>query len=247
MFEVGGVFCVRQDLILTNRSRMSLHCSHCTPASRKTGNAACKGHTVVYLHGNSGRRLEGDELADQYLRKGMSFFSVDFGGCGNSDGGLVTLGFREREDVEVVLDYQCQHDAVSSVCVYGRSMGAATALLVAADDRYYHKIAGLVLDSCYVSVREVVLAMACKYTGQIPLISAESVPGNAVNALRESVEATAGFDLDTIDVLAAAPLCQARLYICIYIYTYIYIHIHVYTYIDVYLYIYVNIHTYMYI
>jgi len=167
----------------------------------------------------------------------MSFFSVDFGGCGNSDGGLVTLGFREREDVEVVLDYQCQHDAVSSVCVYGRSMGAATALLVAADDRYYHKIAGLVLDSCYVSVREVALAMARKYTGQIPLIPAESVACNAVDALRDAVEATAGFDLDTIDVLAAAPLCQARIYIYIYIYTYIRIYIHVYTHVYVYMYI----------
>jgi alpha-beta hydrolase superfamily lysophospholipase len=100
----------------------------------------------VYLHGNSGCRLEGDEIADDYLKRGMAFFSVDFGGCGISDGGMVTLGFREREDVEVVLDYLKSHEAVSYVCLYGRSMGAATALLVAADDRYYHNVAGLVLD-----------------------------------------------------------------------------------------------------
>jgi len=209
VFEVGGVFCVRQDLVLTNRSSMQIHCSHYFPADKMTGKAKQAGPTVVYLHGNSGCRLEGNDIADQYLRRGMSFFVFDFGGCGNySDGGMVTLGFREREDVEVALDYLTSHEAVSYVCVYGRSMGAATALLVAADDRYYHKIAGLVLDSCYVSVREVVLEIARKYAGQIPLIPTESVAGNAVDALRQAVAARAGFDIDTIDVLRAAPLCQ---------------------------------------
>ena len=169
------------------------------------------GPTVVYLHGNSGCRLEGDEIADQYLRRGMGFFSVDFGGCGISDGGMVTLGYREREDVEVVLDYLKSQASVSFVCLYGRSMGAATALLVAADDRYYHHVAGLVLDSCYMSVREIALDLARKYAEQIPLVHTESVAGNAVDALREAVVDTAGFDLDTIDVLRAAPLCQVRL------------------------------------
>ena len=273
MFEIGNVFCVREDLALTNSSGMQIHCRcPCCEASatmrlhtiyilvclvvadrapsnhgaaRSTATtfqrpspparlnvqvqiarAVCPadfvlvaqyltpcifdptGPTVVYLHGNSGCRLEGDEIADQYLRRGMGFFCVDFGGCGISDGGLVTLGYREREDVEVVLDYLQSHAGVSFVCLYGRSMGAATALLVAADDRYYHQIAGLVLDSCYVSVREVALEIARKYAGQIPLVPTESVAGNAVDALREAVVDTAGFDLDTIDVLRAAPLCQ---------------------------------------
>jgi pimeloyl-ACP methyl ester carboxylesterase len=146
----------------------------------------------------------------------MGFFSVDFGGCGNSDGSMVTLGCREREDVEVVLDYLQTHQAVSFVCLYGRSMGAATALLVAADDRYYHNIAGLVLDSCYVSVREVALDIARKYAGQIPLVHTESVAGNAVDALREAVVENAGFDIDTIDVLRAAPLCQVNVDVACY-------------------------------
>jgi dienelactone hydrolase len=199
---------VRQDLTLTNSSGMAIHCSHYFPASRKNGEAEGPSPTVVYLHGNSGCRLEGDAIADRYLRRGMAFFCVDFGGCGNSDGGLVTLGFREREDVEVVLDYLHSHAAVSYVCLYGRSMGAATALLVAADDRYYHTIAGLVIDSCYVSVREVALDVARKYAGHFPLIPTESSASIAVDALREAVVEKAGFDIDSINVLRAAPLCQ---------------------------------------
>lgn len=188
---------------------MEIHCSHYFPASRESGKAERASPTVVYLHGNSGCRLEGDAIADRYLRRGMAFFSVDFGGCGNSDGGLVTLGFREREDLEVVLDYLKSHTGVSFVCVYGRSMGAATALLVAADDRYYHNIAGLVIDSCYVSVREVALDVARKYSRHFPLFPTESSASMAVDALREAVVAKAGFDIDSIDVLRAAPLCQA--------------------------------------
>ena len=208
--------------------------SHFFPASKKTGKATrpgenrtapniqhfCRPHyaptlkfmwlwartgpTVVYLHGNSGSRLEGNEIADHYLLRGMSFFCVDFGGCGISDGSMVTLGLREREDVEVVLDYLKSHKAASHVCLYGRSMGAATALLVAADDRYYHTIKGLVIDSSYASVREIAVDQAHKY----PVLG--MVAGTAVDALREAVVSKAGFDIDLINVLRAAPLCQVR-------------------------------------
>jgi pimeloyl-ACP methyl ester carboxylesterase len=94
------------------------------------------------------RRLEADELVDSFLRHGVSFFSMDFAGCGLSGGDIVTLGHAERQDLEVVLDFLKQHDAVSFIALYGRSMGAATALLVASDERYYHCVSGLVLDSC---------------------------------------------------------------------------------------------------
>ena len=160
---------------------------------------------MVYLHGNSGCRLDGDLIADQYLKRGLSFFSVDFGGCGVSDGTVVTLGFREREDVEIVLDYLKSLECVSYVCIYGRSMGAATALLVAADDRYYHNIAGLVVDSPYVSVREVALELARKYTGD-----SFGLASNAVTALRNAVANKVGLDIDDIDVLSAVPLCQVK-------------------------------------
>ena len=224
-FVVGGVFCVREDLTLVNRSSMQIHCrcpswcvlppdavhvltsktplrSHYFPASKRTGRALHAVPTVVYLHGNSGCRLEGNDIADGFLRRGMAFVCVDFGGCGISDGGMVTLGLREREDVEVVLDFLKSHAAVSHVALYGRSMGAATSLLVAADDRFYHSVKGQVLDSCYVSVREIAEDLAHRYSG-LGLVAT-----TAVDALREAVANKAGFDIDTIDVLRAAPLCQ---------------------------------------
>lgn len=50
-------------------------------------------------------------------------------------GNYVTLGHMERSDLECVLDYLGQREWVSCIALYGRSMGAATALLVASSDR----------------------------------------------------------------------------------------------------------------
>jgi len=36
---------------------------------------------VVYLHGNSGSRMDADDLVDFYLEHNISVFSVDFSGC----------------------------------------------------------------------------------------------------------------------------------------------------------------------
>ncbi|KAJ1487103.1 Alpha/Beta hydrolase protein [Baffinella frigidus] len=207
-FLLDNQFCVREDFELTNSDKREIACSFYFAADRKTGQAVACSPCVVYLHGNSGCRLEGDELADSFLKRGVSFFSMDFCGCGLSSGNIVTLGHSERRDVEVVLDFLKENAAVSFIALYGRSMGAATALLVAADDRYYHCISGLVIDSCYTSVRQVLEDLSNTYVGQNQLLSSMGV-GPAIELLRAAVKAKASFDIDSVDILAAAPHCQA--------------------------------------
>lgn len=90
---------------------------------------------VIYLHGNSGSRIDADDIVDSYLAERIAVFSIDFGGCGLSEGEYVTLGWRERDDLECVLDYLSGDKNTACIALFGRSMGAATALLVASDDR----------------------------------------------------------------------------------------------------------------
>ena len=71
-------------------------------------------------------------------------FTFDFAGCGNSEGEFISLGWFERDDVAMIIDHLRTSRRVSTVALWGRSMGAATALLHADRD---HSIAGLVLDS----------------------------------------------------------------------------------------------------
>jgi pentatricopeptide repeat protein len=50
-------------------------------------------------------------------------------GCGLSDGTFVTLGVKEVEDLAAVVRYIQQDERISTLGLWGRSMGAVTALL----------------------------------------------------------------------------------------------------------------------
>ena len=154
--------------------------------------------------------MDADDIVDPFLAEKISVFSIDFSGCGLSDGEFVTLGWRERGDLEAVLDYLATvPELVSHVALYGRSMGAATAMLVASDDRFYHRVVGMVLDSCYSSVRQMLCELAGKYVGKVPLVPVNSMIDPAVDMLRQAVKNRAGFDINKIDVLEAARHCNA--------------------------------------
>ena len=61
-----------------------------------------------------------------------------------SDGDHVTLGWFERDDIQVIVEHLRKERNVSTIALHGRSMGAVTALMHADRDP---SIAGLVLDS----------------------------------------------------------------------------------------------------
>lgn len=60
-----------------------------------------------------------------------TLFAFDFSGCGISEGEYISLGYHERDDVDTVFKYLRERDTVSSIGIWGRSMGAVTALMYA--------------------------------------------------------------------------------------------------------------------
>jgi pimeloyl-ACP methyl ester carboxylesterase len=86
---------------------------------------------VVFLHGNGSCRVEAEVLFDIILPYGMSVFSFDFSGSGRSDGEYISLGVFEMYDVETVVSYLSKCEHVSSIALWGHSMGAATAAMYA--------------------------------------------------------------------------------------------------------------------
>ena len=60
---------------------------------------------VIYLHGNSSSRIEGLKNSPELLKKGINVFMFDFTGCGQSEGDYISLGWYEREDVRIVIDF----------------------------------------------------------------------------------------------------------------------------------------------
>jgi pimeloyl-ACP methyl ester carboxylesterase len=98
------------------------------------------------------------------LPDGITVFAFDFSGSGHSDGDTISLGFYEKLDVECVVKHLRDSGRVSSIGIWGRSMGAATALLYCHSDP---SIACLVLDSAFTSLKHIMHELAAQY-GVLP-------------------------------------------------------------------------------
>ena len=83
---------------------------------------------VIYMHGNAGNKMEGLGYASNLAAQGINLCCFDFSGCGNSEGEYVTLGHKEKDDLQAVIEYLYEHKRVSTIGLWGRSMGAATSL-----------------------------------------------------------------------------------------------------------------------
>lgn len=181
----------RTDLELTNDRGQTLQCSHFepVPAQRPCNQLPC----VVYLHANCSSRVEALMLLGPLLPVGITVFAFDFAGCGMSEGEYVSLGWFERDDLACVVDYLRRTGKVSYIGLWGRSMGAVTALLHAHRD---HSIAGLVLDSPFSSLYQLAGELANEYAN-LP----NFVLSSALGFLRKTIKQKANFDIKDLSPL----------------------------------------------
>jgi pimeloyl-ACP methyl ester carboxylesterase len=194
MFKIKNKSYCRVDLVLINNRGLNLECSHYMPVDRPA-----KLPCVVYLHCNSGSRFEATFLVESVLKRGFTLFCFDFAGSGLSEGDYVSLGWFERDDVRDVIDHLTYQDQSSSIVLWGRSMGAATALLHAARDS---RVTALVADSSFSSLASLIDHIAAQYP----------IPGFLADLMMSSVKDTilekAGFDFTHISPVQAAQFCK---------------------------------------
>lgn len=110
---------------------------------------------VVYLHTRGGCRLEGLFL-DKVMLPKMGLVLFDFAGSGYSDGEFITMGVKEAEDTKLVIEHLRKNYKVGKIVIWGRSMGAVTAILYAQSDENQALISGLILDSPFSSFKKAV-------------------------------------------------------------------------------------------
>lgn len=113
------------------------------------------GPCVLYLHGNASSQLEGQFLVPNLCKYKIYVCCFDFAGCGCSGGDYVSLGYFEKEDTEFLLDQLHKHFNLGPFILWGRSMGAATALLVD-----YPLVVARISDSSFTSVPDMCAAIA---------------------------------------------------------------------------------------
>ncbi|MEQ8762901.1 MAG: alpha/beta fold hydrolase [Planctomycetota bacterium] len=143
-----------------------------------------RGPAIVYGHGNASNRLSVLDTADELLEQGFQVLAIDFAGCGDSDGDLITLGYHEWQDLSCALDWIEMRPEVDAqrLALFGRSMGASASLLCATRDE---RVRSLVLDSPFAD-----LGQLCREQGRkmgLPEFPSWSV-------VRQVVRWRAGFD-----------------------------------------------------
>lgn len=114
-------------------------------------------HCVIYLHGNVGSQREGRTIVPWLVPNGVSVFCFDFTGSGNSEGQYITLGITETEDVLDVIEFLTTQMELTDFILWGRSMGAATAIMVG---HKHERIKGIIVDSAYMTVHDLLISLA---------------------------------------------------------------------------------------
>merc|ERR1712232_666102 len=182
-FVYGNHVYEREDVELTSSQGHNLACSH----FYMRGGEAMRKLCVVYLHGNCFSRLEAFYVLPPLLARGLSVFCLDLAGSGRSGGEYISLGHYEEQDIKVVLEYLREVTGVTAIGLWGRSMGAAAAVLRAAEDP---DLAACVLDSPFSDLRTVVEEYVDSMRLQIPKILIQT----CLKQVRVEIQSLAGFD-----------------------------------------------------
>lgn len=155
------------------------------------------------MHGNSSARVEVIPQLSYLLSLGLAVFSFDFAGSGKSDGDYVSLGFYEREDLMCVIAHLRATNVVSTIALWGRSMGAATAIMHGDRDP---SIACMILDSPFADLSQLAEEMVEKGREQ-GITVPNLVVHVAIRMIRSSVKKQAQFDIKLISPIAHADKC----------------------------------------
>ena len=182
---------------MTNKRNLKLQCSFWEPydEEREYDRLPC----VVYLHGNSSSRCEAVSEIKYLLTMNITFFAFDFSGCGKSEGEYISLGWYETDDVQCVIEYLRKTNKVSTIGLWGRSMGAVTAIMYGVRDP---SIAGLVLDSSFSSLNKLIEELV-KEKVSLP----QFVVNQATKLVKSTVNKRANFNLDDIEPVKFAETC----------------------------------------
>jgi len=198
-FSFCGKRFTRTDFTLMTKRGLNLQCSHWEPVDRTSDRIP----VVIYMHGNSSARVEVLPQLSYLLSLGLAVFSFDFAGSGKSDGEYVSLGFYEREDLMCVIAHLRATNVVSTIALWGRSMGAATSLMHGDRDP---SIACMILDSPFADLTQLCEEMVEK--GKEQGIHVPGVVTNiAIRLLQSSVKKQANFNLKMISPISHADKC----------------------------------------
>lgn len=198
--KIKNVTVAREDLNLLNSDQKTLQCSFFRILDENTNPRPC----IIYLHCNAGSRCEVLPLLSYLVTININVFSFDMSGCGHSEGDYVTLGYKESLDVKIVVEYLLSTKRASSIGLWGRSMGAVTALKYAEIDP---NLSVLIVDSPFSNLNKLAHELAKEKTG-IPNFLLPMVLGLVKKGIKQKVNIKFGaLDLTRFAHSLKIPCC----------------------------------------
>ncbi len=106
-----------------------------------------------------------------FHQRGFTLLIPDARACGQSSGKLLGMGFAERVEVKAWVDSIVAQDAQAEIYLFGLGTGAASELFYACRRPDAH-VKGVIADSCYAGLWEVVLAHLMPTLGAVAKVVA---------------------------------------------------------------------------
>ncbi|XP_048133771.1 uncharacterized protein YqkD-like [Rhodamnia argentea] len=195
--DIISVYLLSSLNFVTNIRGEVLKCSHYVSVVHGRGKPL---PCVIFCHGNSGCRVDAGEAAIVLLPSNITVFTLDFSGSGLSGGEHVTLGWNEKDDLSVVVDYLWADGNVSLIGLWGHSMGAVTSLMYGAEDP---SIAGMVLDSPFSVLVDLMMELVDTYKYPLPKFSVNI----AIQYNRRAVQKRTNFNIMELNPIKDAKTC----------------------------------------
>lgn len=144
--------------------------------------------------------MESLSFLEVFISNDFSLASFDFSGCGLSEGEFITLGLNESLDLDIVVKHINKEFKLDVVGLWGRSMGAVTALI------YSQKLFEgkfMVIDSPFCNLKKLIEEIASKKTG-LPKVLLSGL----ISMINNSIKKKANFELGQINVLKNIQNCK---------------------------------------
>jgi alpha/beta superfamily hydrolase len=127
--------------------------------------------------------------------------TLDFSGCGLSEGEYISLGYFEKEDVNVLVNHLRELDVTTRIALWGRSMGAVIAIQSAQADP---SLACIVADSPFSTLNTLANELVSHFDVNIPGLMIKLV----FKMVRSSVKKRAKFDIKCVIRFHAICWCR---------------------------------------
>lgn len=131
---------------------------------------------VIIAHGYTSSHEDIQPIALNFYNKGYNVLTPDMRAHGNSEGKYIGMGWLDRKDMLLWIDYVLSLDNNSQIVLYGESMGGATVMMTSGED-LPSNVKAIIEDCGYTSVQEMFEAQLYERFGlpPFPILNAAEV------------------------------------------------------------------------